>query len=343
MQQKLLSREEFRLAVLSRDNNTCVLCDKPAADAHHILDRRLFTDGGYYLSNGASVCSEHHLACERTEISPEVVREFCGIKHPVLPPQLEADQLYDKWGNPVLKNGTRLRGELFFETGVQKILSEAGILGIFVDKVKYPRTWHVPGSPGATSDDRVLSSLGGFVGRHVVVTEKMDGENTSLYRTGIHARSVDSGFSGHASRDWVKNFHSKIAIDIPEGWRICGENLYAKHSIFYPYLKSYFYGFSVWNNHNQCIPWKETLEWFALLGIEPVQVLYEGVFDEKKIMSLCSEKINVGDSEGWVLRTSGGFPYSDFSKSVAKFVRARHVKTDKHWLQGPINVNGLYA
>jgi hypothetical protein len=34
MRQKLLSREEFRLAVLSRDNNTCVLCDKPAADAH---------------------------------------------------------------------------------------------------------------------------------------------------------------------------------------------------------------------------------------------------------------------------------------------------------------------
>ena len=30
-------------------------------DAHHIMDRRLWKDGGYYLSNGAALCSKHHL------------------------------------------------------------------------------------------------------------------------------------------------------------------------------------------------------------------------------------------------------------------------------------------
>lgn len=34
----------------------CVFCKKPATEVHHILDRKLFDDGGYYENNGASVC-----------------------------------------------------------------------------------------------------------------------------------------------------------------------------------------------------------------------------------------------------------------------------------------------
>ena len=49
-------------------------------------------------------------------------------------------------------------------------------------KYKYPRTFHIPGSPGATSDDKILKSLDHFKGKRVIITEKMDGENTSLYR-----------------------------------------------------------------------------------------------------------------------------------------------------------------
>ena len=47
-------------------------------------------------------------------------------------------------------------------------------------KYKYPRTYHVPWSPGTTSDDRLLKSVDQFVGKRVVVTEKMDGENTTM-------------------------------------------------------------------------------------------------------------------------------------------------------------------
>ena len=70
--------------------------------------------------------------------------------------------------------------------------------------VKYGRTFHLPWSPGATDDDKVLDSVAHFVGHDVVVTEKMDGENTTVYPTGYtHARSVDSKKS-HPSRDWLK-------------------------------------------------------------------------------------------------------------------------------------------
>ena len=43
----LLTRDEFREGVFARDHNNCVICGEPAADAHHIVERRLFSDGGY--------------------------------------------------------------------------------------------------------------------------------------------------------------------------------------------------------------------------------------------------------------------------------------------------------
>lgn len=60
---KLLTRDIFRESVFSRDNHKCVICGNPAKDAHHIIERRLFSDGGYYIDNGASLCEEHHIKC----------------------------------------------------------------------------------------------------------------------------------------------------------------------------------------------------------------------------------------------------------------------------------------
>src|SRR3546814_5336655 len=67
----LLTRTAFREGVFARDENRCVFCPLPAEDAHHIIERRLWPDGGYYLDNGASVCRDHHIRCETTEISVE--------------------------------------------------------------------------------------------------------------------------------------------------------------------------------------------------------------------------------------------------------------------------------
>lgn len=46
-----------------------------------------------------------------------------------------------------------------------------------MEKRKYPRTPHLPWSPGATSDDKYIQDLNSFKGRKIVITEKMDGEN----------------------------------------------------------------------------------------------------------------------------------------------------------------------
>lgn len=346
MEPKLLTRDEFREGVFKRDGYRCVFCGKKAEetpegklDAHHILERRLWPDGGYYLENGATVCEEHHLQCERTVLSVDDVRAAAGITKKVVPPHLYDDHEFDKWGNPILDDGRRGRGELFYDESVQKVLREGCGLDIFTPYVKYGRTFHLPWSPGLHDDDKALRDCSGFEGRRVVVTRKMDGENTTMYRDHIHARSIDS--RGGEDRAWVKQFWSTIAHEIPDGWRICGENLWAEHSIHYDDLRSYFLGFSIWDDRNFCHSWDETLEWFDMLGITPVHVLYDGVFDEK-ILHDIEKRMDFEKDEGYVIRTAEGFKYGDFKKCIAKYVRKGHVQTTKHWRAGrSFTPNGL--
>jgi hypothetical protein len=186
----------------------------------------------------------------------------------------------------------------------------------------------------------VLKNANHFIGKEVVVTEKLDGEGTNLYNDHMHARSLDSG--DHESRHWVKMFHAGFAHLIPEGYRMCGENVFAKHSIYYQELTSYFYLFSVWNDENICLSWDETVELASRLGIETVPVLYRGIFDEELIKKLYTKQsLFGGEQEGYVVRLAGSFHYDDFEFSLAKFVREKHVQTNKHWLSQKVIPNKL--
>ena len=340
MQPKLLTREQFREGVFARDGHKCVFCGKTAEqtpegklDAHHIVERRLWNDGGYYLENGATVCEEHHLQCEQTILSVEDVRLAAGITKIVVPDQFYPEQPIDKWGNYVLEDGRRTKGELFFDESVQKVLGSGGVLDLFTPYVKYGRTMHLPFSPGIHDDDKALKDTTNFENEYVVITTKMDGENTTCYSDGhIHARSIDS--RGGEDRAWVKKFLTEnVCYNLPEGWRVCGENLWAEHSIPYKDLQSYFLGFSIWNERNVCLPWNETLEWFELLGITPVPQLYSGMWDEKVVRDI-AKSIDTKVCEGFVVRTFDGFKYGDFQRKVAKWVREGHVQTTKHWRAG---------
>lgn len=331
---KLLTRDEFRKAVFKRDDYLCVFCQKPAADAHHIMERRLFPDGGYYLDNGASVCPDCHLDCEKTVLAVETVRSAAGITHVILPPHLYTDQIYDKWGNPVLSNGQRMKGELFDDENVQKVLKD--VLHLFTDRVKYPRTHHLPWSPGMTDDDRRIPTLDDLSGHDVVVTEKMDGEQTTMYSDGIHARSIDG--RNHPSRDWVKAVQARISGDLPKGFRVCGENLRAEHSIPYKELETYFMVFSIWSGLT-CLSWKETKEWADLLDLRTVPVLYEGPWDLNRIKQFDLRDWNT--HEGYVIRRADAFTHRQHRTHVAKFVRKGHVQTSKHWMQGQFTPNEL--
>ncbi len=326
---ELLTRDEFRESVFKRDNFKCVICGAKAKDAHHILERRLFPDGGYYIDNGASLCHHCHFKAEQTIISCGTIRSYAKIYKRILPPHLYEEFIYDKWGNIMLENGKRLKGELFYDESVQKILESGNVLDQFQKYIKYPRTYHLPWSETITKDDRRLENTKHFDGKTVVVSVKMDGEQTSMYSDYIHARSLES--DNHVSRTWVKNLHSQIKYEIPEDWRICGENLYAKHSIHYHNLNSYFYIFSIWNEKNECLSWYDTMEWASLLNLELVPTLYIGIYDEEKIKKLYTPIFNGDNMEGYVIRIYDSFPYSQFKNSMAKFVRANHVTSVHNW------------
>lgn len=195
--------------------------------------------------------------------------------------------------------------------------------------VKYPRSFHLPWSPGATNDDKIMHDISPFLGKTIVITEKMDGENTTMYPDHIHARSIDS--KDHDSRHWVKGLWGGIKNDIPDGWRICGENLYAKHSLHYEDLSSYFMVFSIWNERNECLCLNDTLDVCKMLNLTFVPIIDIITFDEKYLRNLAA-KLDLNKTEGYVIRNVDSFGYDEFDINLAKWVREKHVTTDEHWM-----------
>jgi len=131
---KLLTRDAFREQTLARDSGNCCVpgCNEVAVDAHHILNRNLFTEqyefGGYFVENGAQLCSNHHYDAELTRISVADLRVWCHITEPAIPSTLEAQKEYDCWGNELIAQGMRLPGSLFTNEGCQKALKTANLL-----------------------------------------------------------------------------------------------------------------------------------------------------------------------------------------------------------------------
>lgn len=207
---------------------------------------------------------------------------------------------------------------------------------VFLVLVHLPPGNILPWSPGVGGDDARLTDARQFAGREVMVTEKLDGENTTLYRSGLHARSLDP--RPHPSRDWVKGLQGRVGHLIPAGWRVCGENLYARHSLGYDDLDGYFYLFSVWNAANTALSWDDILVWAAQLGVFTPRQLYRGPWDEPPIRAL---PIDPEHMEGYVVRTVQGFAYAGFQERLAKYVRRGHVQTDEHWMHRAVVPNGL--
>lgn len=110
MKNKLLTRQDFKEEVFKRDKHKCVVpgCEQKAVDAHHIMERKLFSDSGYYLNNGASLCAEHHLDAETGKITVKEILDYVKVNIDEIPiPDnitifdyvglIKTDSL-DKWG-----------------------------------------------------------------------------------------------------------------------------------------------------------------------------------------------------------------------------------------------------
>jgi len=206
------------------------------------------------------------------------------------------------------------------------------------DYYKYPRTYHLPWSLGSTNDDKFLETTKDFFCILFVVTEKLDGENTNMYPDRIHARSIDS--NDHPTRHYVKGIWGRIKHEIPDGWRICGENMYAKHSILYDNLETYFYVFSIWDENNICLSFEDTKYICKELNITHVPVINIIQYNEDYLKEL-AKTFDVEKKEGYVIRNINSFHFDEFNQNVAKWVREKHIQTDQHWMYQTIIPNKL--
>jgi len=200
---------------------------------------------------------------------------------------------------------------------------------------KYPRTYHFSFSPGATNDDRIADDMSNLIGKDIVISEKLDGENTGMTKGGVYARSHSAYTTSAWSRE-VRQIHDRIKFDIPEDVFIFGENMEGIHSIEYSNLTSYFYIFGIRDN-NIWIPWKDVEDLAYLLDIPTVPVLFKGVVNSEKELKVLVETLSKqpsflgGQREGIVCRNASLFHNDYFAQNVMKWVRKGHVTTDEHW------------
>ena len=198
---------------------------------------------------------------------------------------------------------------------------------------KYPRTYHFPCSEGVVNDDKVQPHWHGLLSRELVVTEKLDGENTCIKESGVYARS-----HGAVNRNpWAKNMWpiwERVGRSLGD-LHIFGENLFAIHSIEYERLEHHFFVFAI-REQDTWLPWDTVTEYASVLELPVAPVVQRGIFTEKALLKTILEKQQSGSafggtSEGVVCRNAGSFPETAFFSNVLKYVRKNHVQTDEHW------------
>ena len=211
---------------------------------------------------------------------------------------------------------------------------------------KYPRTYHLPYSPGKSNDDKVLLSLDSFINTEIVITEKIDGSNVCMESDNCYARSHSSQ-PKHISFDAFKAAHANIRHKLIDGTQYFGEWVFAKHSIYYSRLPNYFLLFGI-RAGDRWASWDDIEDLAQELDVPTVPVLFRGSVSDysalkEKILTLASGMSTYGDTEkeGLVIRVSAGFYDANFSTNIAKIVRANHIQTSDHWAKQSVIRNGL--
>lgn len=177
----------------------------------------------------------------------------------------------------------------------------------------FPRIPLLAEAPGATTDDRVLDAVGrrAWFGTPVIVEEKLDGANVSIWLEEGEPRSAGRG--GPAAMDragqfgrlraWTAERRSQLLALLRPGEVFFGEWLYLQHSVRYDRLPDWLVVldllrdgqfFSVEERDNRC----------AQVGLATPPVLRRGVVASARDLEALAGPSRLGSEpmEGVVLR-----------------------------------------
>lgn len=191
-----------------------------------------------------------------------------------------------------------------------------------------------------------------FEGKQVIITEKMDGANACLTSEKVYARSHSAEATGE-QWDFLKKQHrEELMHKIPDNLAIFGEYLYARHSIKYDSLPSYFIVFGIYDDsEDEWLSWVDTEVVADKLSLETAPVI-DNVYIAEDRSEVVDERDEIivfddlrrdpegvsryGDTrEGYVVRTVDSFSLDDLTENMAKCVRENHVQTEElHWRKG---------
>lgn len=361
------NRKQFRHDCKERDKHECIIpwCNNSPDEVHHIIERRLWDEGGYIKNNGASVCNKHHRYAEENHIPPQAFWLWADVAPADIPLPDQLDTIdVNKWGDE-------------FDTPPWEDIRE---------DIKYqssrhllPLYWH----DDTLADERIenqdteLGTLEDFVGIPLVITHKMDGGNCMLVndidnpvraRNGSKPEDTMEPLYEPGGLYWEQEVHQKV----PDRLQVFGEWMWAKHSIHYgcdcddpcddvgPHLsdlvdyeddRAYFQVFGVYDKElNLWLSWPRVEEVANELGFPTTPVIYcedsddEATFETeaeaRQELTKHAHRVIDNGGEGIVVRSKFAYHYSQFGRRLGKYVRENHVDDDaKHWSKRTVEQN----
>ena len=193
----------------------------------------------------------------------------------------------------------------------------------------YPKTPYFSFSSNFDNDDIVSKNLENFLGKQLVITEKIDGSNIKLEWNGRCYETFTRG--GNPTKGHFFSYLKRLIYTLPpieKNYSIFCEYVAFAHNIDYKEIPNILYIISVFDKSTQqFLSWDDTRNISNYLGLPTVPELFIGIInstDELKGICLSfqgkSEISPSASKEGVVVRLYNSFHIKDFPISVAKCV-----------------------
>ena len=183
--------------------------------------------------------------------------------------------------------------------------------------IKYPRTKHLEGSRlGPGDEDLSQTPFSAIFGKNIIIEEKIDGANAAIsFDSEGNLKLQSRGhflIGGHREKhynllkQWANLYQDVFFDTLGTRYIMYGEWMYAKHTVFYDALPSYFMEFDIYDKEERVfLDTDNRRRLTSKMGIiSSVPVLDRGRFSRKEpILGLIGHSLYITDNHLDTLRS----------------------------------------